>query len=106
VHDDLSRPIHDDLVERILNGDGQAPPDWRRAAFDGSGPAEEAVRTLVNKVASDPTHIADADFRTASRAGLTDDQIWVLIICAAVGQSARQYDGAIAALATVMEQES
>jgi alkylhydroperoxidase family enzyme len=105
VTDNRSRPIHHDLVERILHGDGEAPAEWRRAAYDNSGPDNE-VRELVGKVATHPTRVVDEDFIAAGRAGLTDDQIWELIICAAVGQSSRQYDAALAALQAATGQES
>lgn len=98
------RGVHRDLVERILEGDGRAPRDWRHAAFDNAGPDDERVRALVEKVAAHPTDVTDEDFVTVSRAGLTDDQVWELVICAAVGQSARQYESALVALAAAEEQ--
>ena len=35
----------------------------------------------------------------ATQAGFTDDQLFELVICAAVGQSTRQYEAALTALA-------
>jgi alkylhydroperoxidase family enzyme len=43
--------------------------------------------------------VTDADFATAMEAGFTDDQLFELVICAAVGRSTRQYDAGLAALA-------
>ena len=101
-----SHGVHDELVHRVLRGDGHAPRDWRQAAFDNSGPEDLSVRSLVGKVASHPADITDADFAAASQAGLSDDQVWELIICAAIGQSARQYQGALNALREVTEEQS
>jgi alkylhydroperoxidase family enzyme len=94
-----ARGVHHDLVTRLLAGDGQAPSRWRRAAFDNTGPEDPRVRALVEKVATSPTHVTDDDFAKAAAAGLSEDQIWELVICAAVGQSARQYESALRALA-------
>jgi alkylhydroperoxidase family enzyme len=93
------RAVHQQLVRRLLDGDGQAPREWRRAAFDNAGPDDERVRALIEKVATNPTLVTDEDFVRVTEAGLTDDQVWELVICAAVGQSARQYEGARDALA-------
>lgn len=96
--------VHDELAARVLGEEGHAPRDWRQAAFDNSGPDDVRVRSLVDKVASRPTEITDADF-AAAQAGLTDDQLWEIVICAAVGQSARQYEGALQALADVIKEQ-
>lgn len=98
--------VHAELVDRVLSGEGHAPRDWRQAAFDNSGPEDERVRSLVEKVASRPAEITDDDFAAASQAGLSDDQLWELIICAAIGQSARQYQGALDALSAVVKERS
>lgn len=101
---DQQPPVHRELVRRILEGDGRASPEWRRAAFHNSGPDEDGIGALVDKVATRPTQVTDDDFRTATRAGLTDDQLWELVICAAVGQSTRQYEAARAALSAAIEE--
>lgn len=98
--------VHHELVDRVLGADGHAPRDLRQAAFDNSGPDDQRVRTLVEKVAARPTEITDADFATASEAGLTDDQLWEIIICAAIGQSTRMYEGALGTLDEVIKEES
>jgi len=106
--------VHNELVDRILRGHGQTPRDWRQAAFDNSfdnsidnsGPEDERIRSLVDKVASHPAAITDTHFAAASQAGLSDDQLWELVICAAVGQSTRQYQGALDALGDVIKEQS
>ena len=89
--------LHKSLVARILEGKGQASPEIRRAAFDGVGLAEP-VHTFVDKVAHRARMITDADNGTLRKAGLSEDQIYELVVCAAIGQATRQYESALAAL--------
>ncbi|WP_063920754.1 hypothetical protein [Nocardia mikamii] len=91
------RTIFRDLVDRVLDGDGRTPREQRAQAFGNTGPAP--VRELVDKVATRPTEVTDADFATARAAGFGEDELVELVIAAAVGQSARQYDAGRAALA-------
>jgi hypothetical protein len=96
--DDQKRSLHEPLVNRILHGPGRAPADQRARAFDNAE-LPEPVRPLLDKVATRSFQVTDADFATARDAGFTDDQLFELVICAAVGESARQYETALAALA-------
>ena len=98
--------VDTELVDRVLGDRGRAPRSWRQAAFDNSGPDDERVHDLVGKVASRPAEITDADFAAAGLAGLSGDQVWELIICAAVGQASRQYRNAGDALHAVIEEQS
>ena len=54
---------------------------------------------MVDKVATKPAQVTDADFAAAMEAGFTDDQLFELVVCAAVGQATRQYEAGLAALA-------
>lgn len=94
---DISR-LHRELVARVLGDQGTAPPDLRRAAFGGSV-LDEPLRTLVDKVAHHAQRVTDGDVAAARGAGLSEDQIFEVVVCAAVGQADRQYAGALAALA-------
>lgn len=96
--EDEKRAIHRLLVERVLNGPGRAPADQRARAFNNDelpGP----LRALVDKVATRSAQVTDADFAAALEAGFTDDQLFELVVCAAVGASTRQYEAGLAALA-------
>src|SRR5262245_20474374 len=79
------------LVARILEGDGLASHAQRRAAFDNAGLAEP-LRTLIDKVANHANKVTDEDIAAAKAAGLAEDQIFELVVCAAIGQATRQYD--------------
>ena len=85
------------LVRRILEGDGTASPSERRAAFNNSGIAEP-LGTLVDKVAKHAYRVTDEDITAAKVSGLTEDQVFEIVVCAAVGQATRQYETAFAAL--------
>jgi hypothetical protein len=85
------------LTTRILDGDGKASTSERRAAFNNSGLAEP-LRSLVDKVACHANSVTDNDIAAARVSGLTEDQVFEIVVCAAVGQATRQYDSALTAL--------
>ena len=92
------------LIERILDGAGTASQSERQAAFENIGLAEP-VKTLIQKVATQATAVADRDIAAAGALGLTEDQIFEIVVCAAVGQSTRQYDSARAALDSAISKD-
>ena len=96
--EDEKRAAHQVLVDRVLNGEGRASPELRAHAFSNAGlPAP--LHALIDKVATRPTQVTDADFAMAKAAGYTEDQLFELVVCAAVGQSDRLYESGLAALA-------
>jgi hypothetical protein len=92
------------LIERILSGAGTASQGERQAAFENIG-RTEPLKTIIQKVARQPTAVADRDVAAALACGLTEDQIFEIVICAAVGQSTRQYDSARVALESAISKE-
>ena len=86
------------LVRRILDGGGEAPREQRRAAFDDAG-LTGAVATLIGKVAKHAHRVTDEDVAAARATGLSEDQIYELVVCAAVGAATRQLEAGLAALA-------
>ena len=85
------------LLKRILEGEGNAPRTQRRAAFDIADLAEP-LRTLAHQVAMQSWKVTERDIAAARAAGHTEDQVFELVVCAAVGQANRQYETAMAAL--------
>lgn len=85
------------LVARILGDDSRAARGQRKAAFDNAG-LEEPLRTLVDKVARRANTVTDGDISAARAAGFSEDQIFEIVVCGAVGQAVRQHDQALAAL--------
>jgi hypothetical protein len=92
---------HKALIERILEGDGRASPDRRRAAFDNGG-LIEPLRTLIDKVVNHAYKVTDTDVAAARASGASEDEIFELVVCASIGQATRQYHAARAALEAAM----
>jgi hypothetical protein len=88
---------HRAVVARVQDGEGRASHDLRKRAFDGAGLAEP-LRTLIEKVALSATTITDDDVAAVRASGASDDEIFELVVCGAVGQATRQYGRALAAL--------
>jgi hypothetical protein len=96
------REARETLVKRILEGDGKASSSERRAAFNNSG-LSEPLRKLIDKVAMHADTVTDEDITAVQMSGLSEDQIFETVVCAAVGQATRQYDTAFAALDNATE---
>lgn len=94
--------LHRELLARVLGSHGTAPDEVRRAAFDNTG-LDEPLRTLAEKVALHSYRVTDDDVAAARAAGFTEDQIFEIVVCAAVGQADRQYANALAALDQVRQ---
>ena len=95
---DNKRLAHQALVTRVLQGEGKASRAERRAAFENRE-LREPLRTLIGAVATQPTRITDEDVANVKASGASEDQIFELVVCAAVGQATRQYETALDALA-------
>jgi alkylhydroperoxidase family enzyme len=84
------------IVARVVDGDGKSSSHRRAEAFAGTGP--DQARALIEKVTNHAYKVTDADIAAAKAAGLSEDQIFELVVCAAVGQANRQIESALAAL--------
>ncbi|HEX4353083.1 MAG TPA: hypothetical protein VHZ95_09220 [Polyangiales bacterium] len=91
------RNAREALIARLLQGDGRASQAVRQAAFMNAE-LGEPLGALVQNVAQDAHSISDQDLVRARSAGLDEDQIFEIVICAAVGEASRQYEAARAAL--------
>jgi len=89
--------LHASLVARVLNGEGQASRETRSAAFNNKG-LPDPIGSFVDKVAHSAGRVTDADIGTLRDVGLSEDQIYEIVVCAALGQATRQYENALAAL--------
>jgi hypothetical protein len=85
------------VIERALHGKGAAGGDTRRAAFDNRG-VPPASQALVDKIAKNAWKVTGEDIAAAKRAGVSEDEIFELAVCAALGQASRQLDSALAVL--------
>jgi alkylhydroperoxidase family enzyme len=96
--EDRKRAAQQVLVDRVLNTAGKASPEQRARAFSNAD-VPPPLQALIGKVATTPAQVTDADFAAARAAGFSEDQLFELVVCAAVGQAARMYDAGLAALA-------
>ena len=95
---DKKRAAFRALAERVLNGEGTASAEQRARAFNNDG-LSAPLDTLIGKVVTRPVRVTEADFAAAKASGFSEDQLFELVICAAVGQSDRLYQAGLAALA-------
>jgi hypothetical protein len=95
--EDGKRAAFRGLVERVLTGDGRASVEERATAFANAG-GGGALGELVDKVARRPAEVGDGDFAAVGAAGFSEDQVFELVVCAAVGQADRLYGAGLAAL--------
>ena len=96
--DDKERATYRALVDRVLTGEGRASEEQRAQAFSNDGLAQP-LDALIDKVATRPAQVTDADFAAAKASGFSEDELFELVICAAIGQSTRLYEAGLAALA-------
>jgi hypothetical protein len=94
---DEKRAAHRALVDGVLYGSGTTTAEQRAAAFHNVA-ADRAWQPLLGKVVTGAAGITDVDFDLARAGGLSDDQLFELVIAAAVGQSTRMYESGLAAL--------
>ena len=102
--DDKKRLLQKAMVKRVLEGDGKASHAQRRAALDNAG-LSEPLGGLVNKVAKFAYKVTDDDIAVAKASGLSEDELFEIIICAAIGEATRQHETALTALDAVAMKE-
>ena len=56
------------------------------------------MNLLIDKVAKHAHQVTDEDIAAARASGISEDQIFEMVVCAAIGQASRQYDTALEAL--------
>jgi hypothetical protein len=85
------------VVAPILDGNGRASQAQRRAALNNTGLAEP-LSALIDEVARHAHMVTDEDIAAAVATGLSEDQTFEIVVCAAISQATLQYDAAFAAL--------
>jgi hypothetical protein len=85
------------LIARILEGEGSAAVALRRAAFEG-GDVPEPLRALLEKVSARAHEIGDEDVARARASGMSEDEIFEVVVCAGVGRATRRHEAALSAL--------
>jgi alkylhydroperoxidase/carboxymuconolactone decarboxylase family protein YurZ len=97
------KQLYRDLLDHILIRDGQSSQAQRQASFNNAG-LSQPLSNLIDKVAHLAYKVTDDDVNAAMQAGYTEDQLFELMICGAVGQASRQYESGLAALTEVMKE--
>ena len=98
------REARNALLQRILEGAGDASSSDRQAAFVMNG-LREPLRPLIDKVAGRAFAVTDEDIAAAKASGLSEDQVFEIVVSAAIGQANRQYEAALEALVTATTKE-
>ena len=78
------------MIDRCAAGDTylRDGDDWKQVATDPKiAPAPRTLHTLIEKVANRAHRVTDEDVAALRATGLSEDQIFEIVICAAVGQA-------------------
>jgi len=88
--------LRDNVIKRVLNGAGVAAPSQRRVAFEGKRAAPE-LQALIDKVEAHAYKVTDDDLRQL-QAKYSDDELFEIIVSAALGASERRLLAGLEAL--------
>ena len=97
------------LVDSVLNGRGDSDPELRRAVeqqaavhagrLAANGPRlPEELRSYIDKVALHAFQVTDDDIESLRDSGYSEDAIFELTLCAALGAGIARLERAIAAM--------
>jgi hypothetical protein len=90
------------LEERVLRGPGHTTSELRQAAAGSNASLPEDLRALVEKVHRHAYKITDEEI-AALKQNYSDDQLFELIVAAAVGAAGQRLDAALSALSALEE---
>jgi alkylhydroperoxidase family enzyme len=88
--------LRDRVLDRVLSGPGVAEPALRRAAAAGAGLPGD-LQALVEAIELHAYRVTDEDL-TRLRASYDDDQLFEIVVSAALGASRRRLAAGLAAL--------
>ena len=94
---DAAQRFRREATARVISGDGRASVADRKAAFANTD-VPASARALIDKVTKTAWKVTDEDIAAAKAAGVSEDQLFELTVCASMGQATRQLDAAMAAL--------
>ncbi|KAA2239392.1 hypothetical protein F0L74_24635 [Chitinophaga agrisoli] len=98
------RQLYGDLISRLLTGKGHSSQELRQAVFENNGGLPPALSVLTDKIAQHAYKVTDSDVNAVEKAGISEDQVFELIVCAAAGEASRQYETGLAALAAAVKE--
>jgi hypothetical protein len=93
---DPHAPLRDTVVRSVLEGKGESDPELRKAAAERRGVPTD-LQTLVDKVHDRAYTVTDDDIALRQPA-YSDDQLFEIILSAALGASRHRLLAGLAAL--------
>jgi len=94
--DDPHAILRDRVLESVLSGRGESDPAIRAAAADGAGLPQD-MQAVVEKIHRHAYKVTDEDI-SRLQAKYTDDQLFELVVSAALGASRQRLRAGLAAL--------
>jgi hypothetical protein len=91
------RALREAVSRHVVETPATASGAVRAAAAANQG-LDGARAALVGKVTKWAYKVTDEDVAAVTAAGASDDEIFELVVCAAIGEADRQLAGALAAL--------
>lgn len=88
--------LRDRVLDQVLEGPGDSDPSLRRSVAEGSG-APADLQQLVSKIHNHAYKVTDADI-AQPQATYGDDQMFELVVSAALGASRQRLLAGLAAL--------
>ena len=88
--------LRDRVMRLVLDGPGETDPALRHAAADGRGVTDE-LRALVEKIHAHAYKVTDDDVARL-QATYSEDQLFEIIVSAALGASRRRLEAGLQAL--------
>jgi alkylhydroperoxidase family enzyme len=89
-------------LESLLGSRGDTDPALRRAVLQrtrtGIGEAPEPLQAFAGKIAGQPWTVTDEDFLRLRAAGYSEDQIFEVVLAAALGAGLQRFDAGLRAL--------
>jgi predicted RNA polymerase sigma factor len=101
--DDPYAKLRDEVLRRVIEGPGESEPAVRRAAAEGPGVPPD-LQALIDKVHSRAYTVTDADVARL-QATYGDDQLFEIIVSAALGASRRRLFAGLSALEQAVERK-
>src|SRR5262249_28248214 len=93
---DPNAVFRNELISRVLDGAGVATPSQRHVAFEGKGAPPE-LQALIDKIEAHAYKVTDDDLRQLQDR-YSDDELFELIVTAALGASERRLLAGLEAL--------
>ncbi|HZJ00870.1 MAG TPA: hypothetical protein VFD22_09415 [Gemmatimonadaceae bacterium] len=94
--DDPHAILRDRVLESVLSGRGESDPAIRAAAADGAGLPPD-LQAVVEKIHRHAYKVTDEDI-SRLQAKYTDDQLFEIVVSAALGASRQRLRAGLAAL--------